>query len=111
MKIENQRLTLRQLLEEDLPELCPAAEKQRSFIWKQNAVRVPCPNCAEPVNVIEAGKLDLDALPPDQTSDEEYICLVCNRQLRFVVPFFPMGSAWYIWQLVPENITGGNKDE
>lgn len=47
---KNRRMTLRQLIEEDFPKLCPAAERQRSFIWKQNAVRVPCPNCAVSVN-------------------------------------------------------------
>jgi predicted RNA-binding Zn-ribbon protein involved in translation (DUF1610 family) len=104
MNTEPQRMTLRQLIEEDFPRACPAAERQRSFIWKQNMVRVPCPNCAAPLNVIEAGNLELDEPPPDTTSDMAYACPNCRRQLRFVVPFFPTGRAWYLWQLVPEKI-------
>jgi hypothetical protein len=102
--MKNQRMTLQQLLEEKFPQLCPTAEKQRSFIWKQNSVASVCPNCAKAVNVIEAGNLDLNAPPPDNTSDEDYFCPNCKRQLRFVVPFFPVGSAWYMWQLIPERI-------
>lgn len=104
MSDENQRMTLRELIEERFPNLVPAAERQRSFIWKQNSVQVPCPNCAVPVNVIEAGKLNLDEPPPDRTSDEDYFCPSCGRQLLFVVPFFPTGLAWYLWQLVPEKV-------
>lgn len=111
MNSENRRMTLRQLIEEDLPKLCAAAEKQRSFIWKQNAVRVPCPNCAVPVNVIEAGKLELDEPPPDLTSDNDYSCPTCHRGLMFVVPFFPTGRAWYLWQLVPEKIKEEKENE
>lgn len=104
MNTEQQRMTLRQLIEERLPNLCPAAERQRSFIWKQNSVPAPCPNCAAPVNVIEAGNLNPDEPPPDRTSDEDYFCPKCKRQLLFVVPFFPAGAAWYVWQLVPEKL-------
>lgn len=102
--MKTERMTLRELLEERFPQFCPTAEKQRSFIWKQNSVAVPCPNCAAKVNVIEAGNLDLDVPPPDHTSDEDYFCPNCMRQLRFVVPFFPVGSAWYMWQLIPEKV-------
>ena len=100
----NQRMTLRDLLEERLPQFCPPAERQRSFIWRQNSIPAPCPNCAALVYVIEAGVFDLDAVPPDLISDEEYFCPRCQRRLRFVVPFFPNGCAWYIWQLVPEKV-------
>ena len=109
MSSESRRMTLRELIEGDLPKLCPAAEKQRAFIWKQNAVRVPCPNCAVPVNVIEAGKLNLDEPPPDRTREPDYFSPACGRSLQFVVPFFPTGGAWYLWQLVPEEIKE-NKD-
>ena len=104
MNTEHKRMTLRQLIEEDLPRLCPAAERQRAFIWKQNAVRVPCPNCATPINVIEAGNLNLDEPPPENTSEPDYFCPACHRELQFVVPLFPTGRAWYLWQLVPEKI-------
>lgn len=104
MSEKSERMTLRELLEERLPQFSSPAERQRSFIWRQNSIPAPCPNCAASVNVIEAGNLDLDEVPPDLMNDEEYCCPTCERRLRFVVPFFPTGRAWYLWRLVPERI-------
>lgn len=79
-------------------------ERQRRFVLQQHVQQKACPNCATPLNVMEACGETVDGFKLDGSHpDDSYRCPECQRGLRYVLP---MIGGWH-WALIPIDLKKG----
>lgn len=71
-----------------------SVDRQRIMLAREWLVPVPCPNCEQPMAVVDAIHVQGD----------DFVCSVCEAKLRFTVPLFAIGSAYWHWVLAPGQI-------
>lgn len=78
------------------PDLLPNLDRQRVYLLRIAATRMPCAVCGEPVDQFTAFGISIDAYTFDgQTTGKVATCPECKSSLRLAVPFF--GGAAYEW--------------
>jgi len=74
--------------------LYASLDRQRIMLAREWLVPVGCPNCEQPMAVVDAVHVKGD----------DFICGVCEAKLLFTVPLFGGGPTYWHWTLAPGQI-------
>ena len=74
--------------------LYAAVDQQRIMLSKEWLLPLPCPNCEQPMPVVDALHVEGD----------NFVCGVCEAKIIFTVPIVATGPSYWHWRIAPGQI-------